>query len=148
MATFNKFNYFVEALLTGIHNLDLGGTSTGAAVATVKVYLSTAVPNATNSVKADVTEIAPGQGNYSTGGADIQNSVARTGGTAIVTSVDVVWTGTGTGFGPFRYVNLYNDTPTTPADPLIGWYDYGSNVSVGDQETFTVDFGTAVFNIA
>jgi hypothetical protein len=148
MATFNKFNDFVQQLLLGVHNLDLGGTSTGATVAVVKVYLTTAVPSATNSIKADVVEIAPGQGNYSTGGADIQNSVGRTGGTAIMTSVDVVWTGTGTGFGPFRYVVAYNDTPTTPADPLIGFYDYGSNVSVGDQETFTVDFGTAVFDLA
>jgi len=148
MATFNKFNDFVQQLLLGVHNLDLGGTSTGASVGVLKVYLTTAVPNATNSVKADVVEMPPGQGNYSTGGADIANSVARTNGTAIVTAVDVVWTGTGTGFGPFRYVVLYNDTPAAPADPLIGYYDYGSNVSVAASETFTVDFGTAVFTLA
>ena len=148
MATFNKFSDFVQQLLLGTHNLDLGGTSTGATVAVMKAYLTTAIPSATNSVKADVVEMPPGQGNYSTGGADITNAVARTGGTAIVTAVDVVWTGTGTGFGPFRYVVLYNDTPTSPADPLVGYYDYGSNVSVGASETFTLDFGTAVFNLA
>ena len=147
MATFNKFNDFLSQLLIGTHNLDFGGTSTGAGIGVVKVYLSTAVPSATNSVKADVAEMPPGQGNYSTGGADIANGIARTGGTAIMTAVDVVWTGTGTGFGPFRYVMLYNDTPSSPADPLIGWYDYGSNVSVAAGETFTVDFGTAVFTL-
>jgi hypothetical protein len=141
MATFNKFSDFVEQLLNGAHNLN--GTAHA-----VKAYLTTAVPNATNSIKADVVEMPPGQGNYSTGGADITNAIARTGGTAIVTAVDVVWTGTGTGFGPFRYVVLYNDTQTDPVDPLIGYYDYGSNVSVAASETFTIDFGTAVFNLA
>jgi hypothetical protein len=41
--------------------------------------------------------------------------------------------------GPFRYVVLYNDDPTSPADPLIGWYDYGSDVTLQDTETFTID---------
>lgn len=143
MATFNKFNDFLTQLLSGTHSLGVGTTGTNV----VKAYLTTAVPSATNTIKADVVEMPPGQGNYSTGGADITNAVSRSGGTAIVTAVDVVWTGTGTGFGPFRYVVLYNDTPLTPADPLIGYYDYGSNVSVADNETFTIDFGTAVFTL-
>lgn len=141
MATFNKFNDFVQQLLQATHDFRSGSH-------TAKVYLTTAVPNATNSVKADVVEMPPGQGNYSTGGASITNAVSRSGGTAAVTCVDVVWTGTGTGFGPFRYVVLYNDTPTSPADPLIAYYDYGSNVSVAASETFTVDFTGTAFYIA
>jgi hypothetical protein len=35
---------------------------------------------------------------------------------------------------------LYNDTPTSPADPLVGWWDYGSSITLLDTETFTVDF--------
>ena len=52
---------------------------------------------------------------------------------------DIVLTATGA-VGPFRYVVIYNDTPTSPADPLIGWYDYGSSISLASGETFTVDF--------
>ena len=39
-----------------------------------------------------------------------------------------------------RYAVLYNDTPTSPADPLIGWYDYGASITLADTETLTVDF--------
>jgi hypothetical protein len=40
----------------------------------------------------------------------------------------------------FRYVVLYNDDPTSPADPLIGWYDHGSDVTLATGETYTIDF--------
>lgn len=53
---------------------------------------------------------------------------------------DVVITAAGGSIGPFRYVVLYNDTPTAPADPLIGWYDYGSAVTLATSESLTVDF--------
>jgi hypothetical protein len=49
-----------------------------------------------------------------------------------------MWTFSGT--VTFRYVVLYNDTPTSPADPLIAWWDYGSNVTLNSGETFTVAF--------
>jgi hypothetical protein len=44
--------------------------------------------------------------------------------------------------GPFQWVPLYNDTPTTPADPLISWWDYGTAISLNgaNAETFTADF--------
>ena len=49
--------------------------------------------------------------------------------------------------GPFRYVALFNDTPTSPADPLIAFWDYGSEVTLQNGETFTVDFGASVFTL-
>jgi hypothetical protein len=52
---------------------------------------------------------------------------------------DIVLTPTGP-IGPFRYVVLYNDTPTSPADPLIGWWDYGASITHGVGEPFTIDF--------
>lgn len=140
MAAFNKFNIFTEDLSEKVHNFD-------AAADVVKVYLSNTAPVATNAVKADIAEITAGNG-YTAGGTDTQNATSRTGNTTSVTGVDVTWTASGGSIGPFRYVILYNDTPTAPVDPLIGWWDHGSAVTLAAGESFTVDFGTSLFTIA
>src|SRR5690606_11897683 len=130
MATFNKFQAFVEHVAEGVHNLGAD---------TLKVMLTNTAPVATNSVKADLTEISAGNG-YTAGGANATvTSSAQTSGTYKLVLADVVFTATGA-VGPFRYAVLYNDTPTSPADPLIGWYDYGSSISLANGETLTVDF--------
>lgn len=141
MAAFNKYQNFVEDLGNKVH--DLVGTND-----TLKVALTNTAPNAaTHAVLADITEISAGNG-YTAGGADTQNDGTETGGTLTVTGVDVVWTASGGTIGPFRYVVLYNDTPTVPADPLIGWWDYGSAVTLQAGETFTTDFGASLFTVA
>lgn len=138
MATFNKFEAFSEHLAEQVHKLDTH---------TLRVYLSNTAPNAaTHAVKADLAEISGGNG-YTAGGADTQNNTSRSGGTTSITGVDIVWTASGS-VGPFRYAVLYNDDPTAPADPLIGWWDYGSGVTLANGETFTVDFGASLFTIA
>jgi hypothetical protein len=115
---------------------------------TLKVYLSNTTPDAAaDAVKADLAEITP-QNGYASGGHDTQNATSRTGGTTSITGTDVVITASGGSFGPFRYVVLYNDTPTSPADPLIGWWDYGSALTVNDGESFTVDFSGSMFTVA
>lgn len=138
MVTYNKFEIFTEDLAEKVHdcNADL-----------FKVYLSNAVPSASaDAVKADLAEISAVNG-YPSGGSDVQNSTSRAGGVTSVLGVDVVWTASGGAFGPFQYVALYNDTPTSPADPLIAWWDYGSAVTVNNGESFTVDFGSSLFTI-
>ena len=130
MATFNKFNAFVENVAEKVHNLGAD---------TLKVMLTNSAPVATNSVFADLTEIAAGNGYTAGGTAATISTSAQTSGTYKLVLADVVFTATGA-VGPFRYVVLYNDTPTSPADPLIGWYDYGSSISLANTETFTVDF--------
>lgn len=141
MAAFNKFNQFVEDLGDGVHQLK----STGH---TLKVYASNATPDAAlDLVKTDLAEITAENG-YPAGGSDVQNDASESSGTLTVTGVDVVWTASGGSFGPLRYVVLYNDTPTSPTDPLIGWWDYGSSVTVNDGETFTTDFGASLFTVA
>jgi hypothetical protein len=129
MATFNKFNQFVEDLGKGVHNL-----STGA----MKVMLVNTAPVAANAVKADLTEIAAGNG-YTAGGTATTPTFTETSGTAKLVCTDVVFTASGGSIGPFRYAVLYNDTPTSPADPLIGWHDYGSALTLADGDTFTWD---------
>lgn len=141
MATFNKINAFVENLAEKVHNL---GSDT------LKVMLTNSAPVNTNTVKGDLTEISAGNG-YTAGGATPSiTSSAQSSGTYKLVLADVTWTASGGTIGPFRYVTLYNDTPTSPADPLIGWYDYGSSITLADGETFTVDFdGSAgVFTLA
>jgi len=141
MASFNKFQDFVEQLGKGVHQLHAAGH-------TLKVYFSNAAPDAAaDAVKADLAEITA-QNGYPSGGSDIQNDYTETAGTATMTAVDVVWTASGGSFGPGRYVPAYNDTPTSPADPLVGWWDYGSSVTVLTGETFTVDFGASVLTLA
>lgn len=140
MASFNKFQNFVEDLGNKVH--DLVGTQD-----TLKVYLSNTAPNAaTHAVKGDLAEISTGNG-Y-TGPIDVENDGSEVDGVLTVTSADsVVVTATGA-VGPFRYVVLYNDTPTSPADPLIGWWDYASSISLANGETFTIDFGASLFTIS
>jgi hypothetical protein len=138
MATFNKFQQFAEDLGSGVHNFLAAGH-------TLKVYLSNATPSASlDAVKADLAEIT-NQNGY-TAPVDIQNDLSETGGTATVTAVDVVITASGA-VGPFQYAVIYNDTPSSPADPLIGWYDYGSAVTLANGETFTVNFGASLLTI-
>jgi hypothetical protein len=78
---------------------------------------------------------------------DVQNDYTESGGVGTLTGVDVVVTASGGTVGPFRYVVLYNDTPTSPADPLVGWWDYGSAITLADTETFTVDFGASILTV-
>lgn len=130
MATFNKFNAFVENLAEGVHNLGTGQ---------LVVALSNSAPIATNSVLADITQIS--YTNLSSRNITTTSS-AQTSGTYKLVLTDLVLTATGA-VGPFRYAVIFNDTPTSPADPLIGWYDYGSSISLANGETLTVDFDAA-----
>lgn len=133
MATYNKFQQFVEDLCKKVHDLHND---------TLKVYLTNATPSASaDAVKADLAEISAGAG-YTAGGTDIQNSVSESAGTATVAANDVTWTASAGTIGPFRYAAVYNDTPTSPADPLVNWWDYGSELTLADGESFTVDFGS------
>lgn len=129
--SYQKFNSFVEHLAEKVHNLQAD---------TLKVLLCNTAPVAANSVKADLTEISAGSG-YSAGGNTITVSASsQTSGTYKLVLADSTFTASGGTIGPFRYAVLYNDTPTSPADPLIGFWDYGSSVTLNDGESFVVDF--------
>jgi hypothetical protein len=136
-ASFTRFNQFAEDLWNGVH--DLVGTNH-----TLKVYLSNTAPNqATHAIKADIAEISAGNG-YVAGGVDIENDGTRTANVVTVTAVDKTITASGGSIGPFRYAIVYNDTPTSPADPLIGYYDYGSAITLADGDNLVIDFGASL----
>lgn len=142
MAAFNKFYGFVEQIAEKVHNL-------GSDV--LKVVLTNTLPDGTldkaGAVLSAITQIANGNG-YTTGGTTATtSSSAQTTGTYKLVLADVVFTASGA-VGPFRYAVLYNDTATN--DELIGYWDYGSTVTLANGDTFTVDFDatTGVLTIA
>ena len=129
MATFNKFNCFVENLAEKVHNLGAD---------TLKILLTNTAPNvSTNTVKADLTEISAGNG-YTAGGATVTiTSSAQSGGVYKLVGNDPVITAAGGSIGPFRYAVLYNSTAA--GGPLIGYWDYGSSITLNDTEPLTID---------
>lgn len=136
MATFNKFNDFTEQLVRGVHDWDAH---------TFKVALTNTLPTS-SQVSLDLVTNHPPPTNangYTAGGTATTISVSETSGTATVQGTQVVFTATAGGIGQFRYVILYNDSATSPADALIGWWDYGSSISLADGESFTVQFNSA-----
>jgi hypothetical protein len=136
MATFSKFQIFVQDVGRAVHNLDTD---------TLKIALTNSAPVNTNTVLANITQIANGNG-YTTGGATVAStSWDQTSGTAALVGDDVVFTASGS-MGPFRYAVLYNDT--SASDSLLGWWDYGSAVTLATGETFTVDFGSNIMTLA
>jgi hypothetical protein len=130
VAAYNKINDFVEQLVLGKH---IFGTHV------FKVALSNSAPVATNTILANITQIANANG-YTTGGIDAQVTQSVTTGTVTVAGTMVVWTCVTAAMGPFQYVVLYNDTQTTPVDPLVCWWDYGSALTLQVGETFSVKF--------
>ena len=139
MAAYNKFQQFVEDLCKKVHNLDAD---------TLKILLTNAAPVNTNAVKADLTEIGAGNG-YTAGGIALSGvDCEQTSGTIHLSASDLVMTASGGTIGPFRYAVLYNDTPTSPADPLIAWYDYGSSITLQDTDNFTFDVTVDIFTLA
>lgn len=125
MASFNKFQQFAEDLCKGVHQL---GTHQ------LVIALTNSAPVATNSVLADLTQIS--YTNLSSRNVTT-TSCEQTTGTAKLICEDLVLTASGA-VATFRYVVLYNDTPA--ADPLIGWYDNGSAITLAAGQTFTVNF--------
>lgn len=128
MATFTKFNSFVEALAEKVHNL-------GADTLTVALTAAANAPVATNTVLANLTQVA--YTNLSSRALTISSS-SQTSGTYKLVLADLVLTSSGGTTGPFRYVVIYNDTATN--DELICFFDYGSDLTLQDGDTFTLDF--------
>jgi hypothetical protein len=128
MATYNKFNSFVEALAEKAHNL---------ATDQLVAFLTTNAnaPVAGNTVLANITPIA--YTNLSSRNI-VTSSSGQSAGLYKLILTDLVLTASGA-VATFRWVGIYNDTATS--DELICFFDYGSDVTLANAgETFTLDF--------
>jgi hypothetical protein len=128
MATYNKFNSFVEALAEKVHNL-------GSDALVVALCAAANAPVASNTQLSNLTQIS--YTNLSSRAITTASS-AQASGSYKLTLNDLVLTASGGSVAAFRYVVIYNDTATN--DELIGWFDYGSDVTLASGETFTIDF--------
>jgi hypothetical protein len=132
MATYNKFNAWAETMVEAA-NL---------ASDQFVIALTNSAPIASNSVLADITQIS--YTNLSSRNVSTTSS-SQTSGTYTLVLADLVMTASGS-VGPFRYVVLYDDT--VASDPLVGWWDYGSSITMANTETFTVDFTGAAITLS
>ena len=136
MATYNKFQCFVEDLAEKKHNL---------ASDTLKVAFSNASnpPSASDDVKlADITTITA---TYLGDVTLTVSSSSQIAGTYKLVVTDKTLTATGD-VPAFRYVIIYNDTAANKE--LICFFDYGSEVTLASGDTFKLDFGTELFSLA
>lgn len=138
MATFSKVNDFVE---NAVHNMDLESDQIVVALSNTAPGTETSDPTTDgNGVLANVTQIT--YTNLSSRNVTTSSS-GQTAGTYKLVLADLTLTSSGGSTGPFRYVYLYNDTVATPADPIIGYYDYGSSLTLNDGDSLTIDFSAA-----
>lgn len=140
MASFNKFNLTVQDWIYGFTNYN-GDT--------FKALLTNTSPVSTNHVYGDISadEVANGDG-YTTGGATVTMTPSNSSGTESVaaSASSPTWTGSSSGFGPFRYVVVYDSSASTKT--LQGWWDYGSSISLNSGDTFTISWGSGFLTLA
>lgn len=138
MATFNKVNDFV---VNAVHNMDLESDQIVVALSNTAPASETSNPASDgNGILGNVTEVS--YTNLSSRNVTTTSST-QTSGTYKLVLTDITLTSSGGATGPFRYVYIYDDTVTSPADPLIGYYDYGSSLTLNDGDSLTVDFSAA-----
>lgn len=134
MAALVKYDNFIQGLCDKL--FDIFGTTDQC-----NVVIHTDAPvAATDSQLADLTQVT-GTG-YSAGGADTQNDSTRTTTTVTLTGVDVVFTAGAADWIAARYVSM--DDTNAATNRLMWSWDYGANFTLGNAETFTVDFGANI----
>ncbi len=142
MVSPTKINGFVEHLAEKVHNLG----SDNLVLALSNTDPSSEVQGITsNAVLANVTQVS-----YTnlTSRSLTTTSSSQASGTYDLVLQDLTVTSNSGTTGPFRYIYVYNDTPTSPADPVINVYDNGSSITLQDGETFTTDFTGDYINLS
>src|SRR6187402_181430 len=130
VATFTKYNSFIDELSKGGHNFSTPPT--------LKIALTNTAPGAADTVWNTTVAPAPAAANgYPAGGNTLTGVVGTTtAGVFKLVVADSIFTATAGGIGPFRYVILYNVTAT---NKLIGFYDNAASITLADTDTFTFD---------
>jgi hypothetical protein len=142
MATFTLYDEFLRYLADGTIDLDTH---------VFKAMLTNSAPNQnTHTVKTDVTEITAGNG-YTAGGATLASvtwsETAANSGIWRFNSTSPSFTAAGGAIATHQYLVIYDDTPSAPADPLVGWVDRGSSATIADGNTRTWSLSTGWFDV-
>ena len=134
---FTKLNGFIENLAN--KEIDLGGAGLTVALSNTAPAAEATPPTGATSacVLANVTQVS--YANLSSRVCTV-TSCTQTSGTVKLILADLTLTATGA-VGPYRYIYLYDDNST--GDMLIGYYDYGSENTMADTDTFKLDFDAA-----
>lgn len=141
MATFVMFDKAAVNFLGGGSAGDSGMTDWLSHTIKLSLHTSTYTPNtATNEVKADATNELSGGNGYTAGGHTLTTSIPDETEPINFVAADLTITASGGSIGPFRYAVIYNDTPTTPADPLIGYLDLGTDTTITNGNSILFDF--------
>ncbi len=152
MASFNKFQQFVQDLGRAILNLNsdtLRDLLTNAAPSASDIKVDTTTTPCTVAATSNAAEIAAGNGYTKKGTAIGSTAYSQSGGTATLSGANVVYTASGGSIGPLRYVVCFDDTSgTTSTRSVIGWWDYGSSITLNTGETFTIDHSANILTIA
>lgn len=111
-----------------------------------KVYLTNTLPVATNTVYNTPADLSTANG-YTAGGTTIGTITgSQTGGTfSFSGGTNPSWTASGGSIGPFEYAVLYDSTTATKA--LIGWWDYGTAITLTNGNTFQVTLPSPILTI-
>lgn len=140
MATYSKFNSFVQDIGRAVMNLNTD---------TLKLLLTDTLPVATNSVLANITQIAAGNG-YTLNGLTIAStSYAQSGGVASMNGANVTITASGGAIAQWRYAAWYDSTAS--GGPLIGWADSGAEQNIASGNSVIVQWNsnasTVIFTV-
>jgi len=136
-SNFTYFQAFTEAVAEKKHNL-------GADTLRVALCAAANAPDASaDAVLADLTAASL---TYLSDPALSVSSSSQSGGTYHLVISDKTLQASGGSVGPFRYVVVYNDTATNK--DLIGYWDYGSDVTMADGENLLVDLAAYVVQLA
>jgi len=136
MASFTKVNDFVVNLANA---MDLDADTLIVALSNTDPTSGTDVTADGNGILANVSQIS-----YTNLSSRTLANVTstQTSGTYKLSADDLTLTASGGSVAAFRYIVIYDDSVTSPADPVIGYYDYGTSLTLNDGDTFTIDIGT------
>ena len=136
MASFTKVNDFVVNLA---NVMDLDGDTLIVALSNTDPTSGTDVTADGNGILANISQIS-----YTNLSSRTLANVTstQTSGTYKLSADDLTLTASGGSVAAFRYIVIYDDSVTSPADPVIGYYDYGTSLTLNDGDTFTIDIGT------
>jgi hypothetical protein len=138
MASYVKINDWVDNLS---ENVDAASDQFTVALSNTAPGSESTPPTGDgNGVLANVTEVS-----YTNCSARTLTtaSSSQTAGTYTLDFNDLTLTASGGTVGPFRYVYVYDDTVTVPADPLVCYFDYGSSITLADGETLDININAS-----